>query len=165
VQSLISRRDVSRVLFSASAIAIALIMLATSPAALVRKKLTPMGASVGVTQTPQTTAQTDSHSPTEVGMGEWFIQERVIFLSGDIDPTLAELVISQLLYLDRKSPGKDIYLYINSAGGEINSGLAIYDTIRALRSDVVTVGLGEASSMGSFLLAIHALGTVRVKET
>ncbi|MGQ9869479.1 ATP-dependent Clp protease proteolytic subunit [Leptodesmis sp.] len=63
-----------------------------------------------------------------------------------------------MLYLDRKSPGKDIYLYINSSGGDITAGLAIYDTIRSLQSDVVTVGLGEASSMASILLASGTKG-------
>ena len=66
---------------------------------------------------------------------------------------MAEHVVSQLLYLDSQAPGKDIYLYITSGGGDIKPGLAIYDTMRALRSNVVTVSLGEASSMASFLLA------------
>jgi ATP-dependent Clp protease protease subunit len=66
---------------------------------------------------------------------------------------MAESVVSQLLYLDSQAPEKDIYLYINSGGGGINAGLAIYDTMRSLRSQVVTVSLGEASSMASFLLA------------
>lgn len=66
---------------------------------------------------------------------------------------MAEHIVSRLLYLDSQAPGKDIYLYINSSGGEIEAGLAIYDTMRSLRSNIVTVSLGEASSMASILLA------------
>jgi ATP-dependent Clp protease protease subunit len=95
----------------------------------------------------------DRDRDAPVGVGDWLSQERIIFLSGKITPELAEGVVSQLLYLDAQAPGKDIYLYINSGGGEINAGLAIYDTMRALRSNVVTVCLGEASSMASLLLA------------
>lgn len=66
---------------------------------------------------------------------------------------MAEAVIAQLLYFDSQAPGKDIYLYINSSGGEVTAGLSMYDTMRSLRSNVVTVCLGEASSMASILLA------------
>lgn len=66
---------------------------------------------------------------------------------------MAENIIAQLLFLDAQAPGKDIYLYINSSGGDITAGLAMYDTMRSLRSNVVTVSLGEASSMASLLLA------------
>lgn len=84
---------------------------------------------------------------------EWISSERIIFVTGEIAPEMAEHIISQLLYLDSQAPEKDIYLYINSVGGDITAGLAIYDTMRSLRSPVVTVSLGEASSMASFLLA------------
>lgn len=95
------------------------------------------------------------HEQTEVNtnVGEWLLNERVIVLSTEIDEEVAESVIPQLLYLDRKAPGKDIYLYINSPGGDITSGMAIYDAMRSLKSDVVTVSMGEASSMASILLA------------
>ncbi|MGA7936552.1 MAG: ATP-dependent Clp protease proteolytic subunit [Kovacikia sp.] len=103
-------------------------------------------------------ATPDAHSDTETGFADWVIRERIVFISGEIKPELAETVISQLLYLDHQSPGKDIYLYINSPGGEVTAGLAIYDTIHSLQSNVVTVGLGEASSMASMLLASGTKG-------
>ncbi|MBW4469740.1 MAG: ATP-dependent Clp protease proteolytic subunit [Stenomitos rutilans HA7619-LM2] len=99
--------------------------------------------------TTQKAEQPDINS----NISEWLLNERVIVLSKEIDAELAEAVIPQLLYLDRKAPGKDIYVYINSPGGEITSGMAIYDTMRSLKSDVVTVSIGEASSMASILLA------------
>ena len=88
----------------------------------------------------------------------WLVQQRVIFLTGEVNAELAELVVAQLLELDGQDPGKEIYLYINSPGGEIAPGLAIYDVMQALRSPVATVGMGEASSMGSFLLAAGSKG-------
>lgn len=86
-------------------------------------------------------------------VGEWLSGARIIFVTGEIDSEMAESVIAQLLYLDSQAPGKDIYLYINSGGGSISAGLAMYGTMRSLRSNVVTVSLGEASSMASLLLA------------
>lgn len=88
----------------------------------------------------------------------WLTQQRVVFLTGEVTAELAELVVAQLMELDSQDPGKDIYLYINSPGGEIASGLAIYDVMQALRSPVVTVGMGQSSSMGSFLLAAGTKG-------
>lgn len=84
---------------------------------------------------------------------ERLLQKRIIVISQAIDDSLANTVVSQLLYLDSQSPGKDIYLYINSPGGSVSSGMAIYDTMRSLRSDVVTIGTGLSVSMGGFLLA------------
>ena len=98
-------------------------------------------------------APSDSDRNNTVGVDEWISNERIVFISGEINAEMAEHVVSQLLYLDSQAPGKDIYLYITSGGGDIKPGLAIYDTMRALRSNVVTVSLGEASSMASFLLA------------
>ncbi|XHX77742.1 MAG: ATP-dependent Clp protease proteolytic subunit [Stenomitos frigidus ULC029] len=86
-------------------------------------------------------------------MSDWLLSERVILLSKEIDDEVAEAIIPQLLYLDRKAPGKDIYLYINSPGGYITAGMAIYDAMRSLKSDVVTVSMGQSSSMASMLLA------------
>jgi ATP-dependent Clp protease, protease subunit len=97
--------------------------------------------------------QPDSDRKNSSNVGEWLSGERIVFITGEIDAAMAESVIAQLLYLDSQAPGKDIYLYINSGGGSITAGLAIYDTMRALRSNVVTVSLGEASSMASLLLA------------
>lgn len=93
-----------------------------------------------------------AHSP-DLGAAEWLNQERIIFVSNEINPELAERVIAQLLYLDAHGAGQEIYLYINSPGGDVTAGLAIYDVMRSLRSDVVTVTLGEASSMAGLLLA------------
>lgn len=99
--------------------------------------------------TVQKTEQIDVSSD----VSEWLLNERVIVLSKEINDELAEAVIPQLLYLDRKAPGKDIYLYINSPGGDITAGMAIYDAMRSLKSDVVTVSMGQSSSMASILLA------------
>ncbi len=80
-------------------------------------------------------------------------RERIIFLPRDIDDEIANQIVAVMLYLDSEDPGKDIYLYINSPGGIVNSGLMIYDTMQHIKSDVVTICVGLAASMGSFLLA------------
>ncbi|MBC1241711.1 Clp protease [Nostoc linckia z18] len=84
--------------------------------------------------------------------------ERIIFLGEEIDDKIANEIIAFLLYLDSEDPGKDIYIYINSPGGMVTSGLAIYDTMQHIKSDVVTICTGLAASMGSFLLAGGAKG-------
>jgi len=81
------------------------------------------------------------------------LKERIIFLGGPITDELANLIVAQLLYLDSEDNSKDIYLYINSPGGSVSAGLAIYDTIQHVKSDVATVCVGMAASMGAFLLA------------
>ena len=81
------------------------------------------------------------------------LKERIIFLNGPIDDGVASLVCSQLLFLESENPTKDISMYINSPGGIVTSGLAIYDTIQYIRPDVSTVCVGQAASMGSLLLA------------
>lgn len=80
------------------------------------------------------------------------LKDRIIFLGGPIDDDVANLIIAQLLFLDAEDK-KDIQLYINSPGGSVTAGLAIYDTMRHIRSDVSTIGVGLAASMGAFLLA------------
>lgn len=85
-------------------------------------------------------------------------RERIIFLGKDIDDEIANQIIAVMLYLDSEDPGKDIYLYINSPGGYITSGMAIYDTMQHIKSDVVTICVGLAASMGSFLLAAGTKG-------
>ncbi len=85
-------------------------------------------------------------------------RERIIFLGRDIDDEIANQIIAVMLYLDSEDPGKDIYLYINSPGGMVTSGLAIYDTMQHIKSDVVTICVGLAASMGSFLLAAGTKG-------
>ncbi|MEP0802761.1 ATP-dependent Clp protease proteolytic subunit [Funiculus sociatus GB2-A5] len=85
-------------------------------------------------------------------------RERIIFLGEDVDDELANQIVAVMLYLDSEDPGKDIYLYINSPGGVITSGMAIYDTMQHIKSDVVTICVGLAASMGSFLLAAGTKG-------
>lgn len=84
------------------------------------------------------------------------LRERIIFIGEPIDDTLANLVIAQLLFLESEDPEKDIYLYINSPGGLVTSGLAIYDTMQYLRAPVSTICVGQAASMAALLLAAGA---------
>ncbi len=86
------------------------------------------------------------------------LKERIIFLTGGVDDGVASLVCAQLLFLESENPTKDISFYINSPGGVVTSGLAIYDTMRYIRPDVSTVCIGQAASMGSFLLCAGAAG-------
>ena len=86
------------------------------------------------------------------------LKERIIFLSEQVDSTSASLVVAQLLFLDAEDPGKDIFLYINSPGGSITDGMAIYDTIQYIKSDVCTICVGLAASMGSLLLTAGTKG-------
>ncbi len=86
------------------------------------------------------------------------LEDRVVFISGEITGDLANLVVAQLIYLESKDPTKDISLYINSPGGEVTAGLAIYDTMKYIRCDVSTICIGMAASMGAFLLASGAKG-------
>ena len=86
------------------------------------------------------------------------LEDRVIFLSGQVTNELANLVVAQLIYLESKDPTKDISLYINSPGGEVTAGLAIYDTMKYIRCDVSTICIGMAASMGAFLLSSGAKG-------
>ncbi|MCE5190399.1 MAG: ATP-dependent Clp endopeptidase proteolytic subunit ClpP [Actinomycetia bacterium] len=86
------------------------------------------------------------------------LNERVVFLGNEIDDTIANLVIAQLLHLESEDPEKDINLYINSPGGSITAGMAIYDTIQYIRSDVSTICIGQCASMAAVLLAAGAPG-------
>lgn len=81
------------------------------------------------------------------------LKDRIIFLSEEVNNVTASLVVAQLLFLESEDPGKDIHLYINSPGGEVNSGFAIYDTMQYVKCDVSTICVGLAASMGAFLLA------------
>jgi ATP-dependent Clp protease protease subunit len=85
-------------------------------------------------------------------------RERIIFIGKDIDDELANQIIAVMLYLDSEDAGKDIILYINSPGGYVTSGMAIYDTMQHIKSDVVTICVGLAASMGSFLLTAGTKG-------
>lgn len=86
------------------------------------------------------------------------LKDRIIFLGGPIDDDVANLVVAQLLFLEAEDPEKDIFLYINSPGGSISAGMAIYDTMQYIRPDVHTICVGLAASMGAFLLASGAKG-------
>ncbi len=81
------------------------------------------------------------------------LEDRIIFLNGEIDDALANIVVAQLIYLEGKNPNKDIFIYINSPGGSVSAGLAIYDTMKYIKCDVSTICVGRAASMGAFLLA------------
>ncbi|MBE5927431.1 MAG: ATP-dependent Clp endopeptidase proteolytic subunit ClpP [Lachnospiraceae bacterium] len=86
------------------------------------------------------------------------LKERIIFLGEEVNETTASLVVAQLLFLESEDPGKDISLYINSPGGSVTAGLAIYDTMNYIKCDVSTICMGMAASMGAFLLSAGAKG-------
>jgi ATP-dependent Clp protease protease subunit len=86
------------------------------------------------------------------------LKERVVFLVGPVDDYMANVIVAQLLFLESENPDKDINLYINSPGGVVTAGLAIYDTMQFIKPDVSTICVGQAASMGSFLLAAGSKG-------
>ncbi len=86
------------------------------------------------------------------------LKDRIVFIGGPIDDNVANVVVAQLLFLESEDPDKDIHLYINSPGGVVTAGLAIYDTMQYIKPDVSTICIGQAASMGSLLLAAGAKG-------
>jgi ATP-dependent Clp protease protease subunit len=86
------------------------------------------------------------------------LRERIVFLGTPVDDTVADSIVAQLLFLDAEDPEKDVQLYINSPGGSVTAGMAIYDTMQQIRPDIVTICFGLAASMGAFLLAGGAAG-------
>jgi ATP-dependent Clp protease protease subunit len=86
------------------------------------------------------------------------LKDRIIFLGGAIDDSMANAIVAQMLFLESEDPDKDIHLYINSPGGSVTAGLAIYDTMQYIRPDVSTICIGQAASMGSLLLTAGAKG-------
>jgi ATP-dependent Clp protease protease subunit len=86
------------------------------------------------------------------------LKERIVFLVGPVNDATANLIVAQLLFLESENPDKDIYFYINSPGGSVTAGLAIYDTMQFVKPDVSTLCVGQAASMGAFLLAAGARG-------
>ncbi len=86
------------------------------------------------------------------------LKDRIVLLGFPIDDHIANLIVAQLLFLESEDPDKDIYLYINSPGGVVTAGLAIYDTMQYIKPDVVTICMGQAASMGAFLLAAGTKG-------
>lgn len=111
--------------------------------------VTPMNISV-VEETPRSLLQYDIYSRLH--------KERVIFLTGEVNDYTANLLVAQLLYLESENPDKDIALYINSPGGSVTAGMALYDTMQFIKPDVSTLCIGQAASMGAFLLAGGAAG-------
>lgn len=86
------------------------------------------------------------------------LKERVIFMVGEVEDHMANLIVAQMLFLEAENPEKDIHLYINSPGGSVTAGMAIYDTMRFIKPDVSTMCIGQAASMGSFLLSAGTKG-------
>lgn len=86
------------------------------------------------------------------------LEDRIVFLSGEVNDVSANIVVAQLIYLEGKDPNKDISLYINSPGGSVSAGFAIYDTMNYIKCDVSTICIGMAASMGAFLLSSGAQG-------
>ena len=86
------------------------------------------------------------------------LKDRIIMMSGEVNDVMSNLIVSQLLFLESEDPDKDIYIYINSPGGSITAGMAIYDTMQYIKPDVSTICIGMAASMGAFLLSAGAKG-------
>ena len=86
------------------------------------------------------------------------LKDRIIMLSGEVNDSVASSIVAQLLFLEAEDPDKDIYFYINSPGGVVTSGMAMYDTMQYIKPDVVTICIGQAASMGAFLLSCGAKG-------
>ena len=87
------------------------------------------------------------------------LKDNIIFVGSEISDAMANIIVAQLLFLDAETPDKDVYLYINSPGGSVTAGLAIYDTMQFIRNDVSTICIGQAASMGAVLLAAGTPGT------
>ena len=92
------------------------------------------------------------------GIYSRLLKDRIIFLSDEVNDTTASLVVAQLLFLEAEDPDKDIHLYINSPGGSVTAGMAIYDTMNYIKSDCVTIGIGLCASMAAFLLSSGTRG-------
>ena len=99
-----------------------------------------------------------SHGERAYDIYSRLLKDRIVFLGLPVDDNIANLVIAQLLFLQAEDPERDIYLYINSPGGSVTAGLAIYDTMQYITNDVVTICMGQAASMGAVLLAAGAKG-------
>ena len=106
---------------------------------------------------PMVVEQT-GHSERSYDIYSRLLEDRVVFLCDEVNDTTASLVVAQLLYLEAQDPEKDIHLYINSPGGSVSAGMAIYDTMNYIKCDVSTICIGMAASMGAFLLSSGAKG-------
>ena len=105
-----------------------------------------------------TVIQQTNHGERAYDIYSRLLNDRIIFLADEVNDVTASLVVAQMLYLEAQDPDKDIYLYINSPGGSISSGMAIYDTMNYIKCDVSTICVGMAASMGAFLLSSGAKG-------
>jgi len=119
--------------------------------------VTPRQATTGLNLVPMVVEQTP-RGERAYDIYSRLLKERVIFLVGPVDDYVANVVVAQLLFLEAENPEKDISLYINSPGGVVTAGMAIYDTMRFIKPDVSTICVGQACSMGSFLLAAGTKG-------
>lgn len=106
---------------------------------------------------PMVVEQT-SHGERSYDIYSRLLKERVIFLGSEVNDNVANLIIAQMLFLESEDPEKDIHIYINSPGGSITAGMAIFDTMQYIKPDVSTICIGMAASMGAFLLAAGAIG-------
>jgi ATP-dependent Clp protease protease subunit len=153
MSSLIKKKHFSYFLLFFSTIFTGIVIVVFNPDRAMGDTLKRGEISLELAQAPNTsttnTAICDFHYETLSRL----LTKRIVIINQPISNDLASTVVAQLLYLDSQAPGKDIYLYINSPGGSVTSGMAIYDTMQSLRSDVVTVGMGLSASMGSILLA------------
>ena len=107
---------------------------------------------------PYVVEQTSGGGERSYDIFSRLLNDRIIVLSDEVNDTTASLVVAQLLYLENDNPGKDIQLYINSPGGSVSAGLAIYDTMKFIKCDVSTICIGRAASMGAFLLSSGTKG-------
>ena len=106
---------------------------------------------------PMVVEQT-SHGERSYDIYSRLLKDRIVFITGEIEDNMANLVVAQLLFLEAEDPDKDIHIYINSPGGQVTSGLAIYDTMQYIKPDVSTICMGMAAAMGSVLLAAGTKG-------
>ncbi len=125
--------------------------------ATVDKERSAMVSVTGLNLVPMVVEQT-ARGERAYDIYSRLLKDRVVFIVGGIDDSVANLVVAQFLYLESENPDKDIHLYINSPGGAVTAGLAIYDTMQFIKPDVSTICVGQAASMGSLLLAGGANG-------
>jgi ATP-dependent Clp protease protease subunit len=130
--------------------------MSINPENVISKSVENTGAFVNIY--PPTVVETSARGERAFDIYSLLLRERIIFLGTPINDLVANLIVAQLLYLDREDPEKDISLYINSPGGIINSGLAIYDTMQLIRPQVSTICIGLTASMGTVLLCAGAKG-------
>ena len=116
-----------------------------------------MANSIRNAYVPMVTEQTD-HGSRSSDIFSRLLHDRIVFLCDEVNDATASLVVAQLLFLEAQDPDKDIYLYINSPGGSVSAGMAIYDTMNFINCDVSTICIGMAASMGAFLLSSGAKG-------